>query len=314
MTKHSSKPILVVFGATGNQGGSVVNTFLDDPELASKYHVRAVTRDITKPAAKALEAKGAEVVQGDAEDPESLPRVLHGAHTAFIATMSIYDEHLKERETRQGRIIIDATVAAGVQQIVFSTFSPASEISGYKYAVTAFDSKYELEQYIRSLPIKSSFFAPGSFMQNLHGWLTPKLVSDGTFAIKAPYHPTTVLPLIDANADTGKWVAAAVEDPDRYEGKVFSAATRLYTLNEIVETVSKVTGKTVKFQEISIEEYKNSLPLAARGPLSAMNEYIVEFGNFGPEMKSLLDWSSKQARGQLTTLEEYLINNPLHLE
>lgn len=57
-----SKQIIVVFGATGKQGGSVVKTILADKKAASKFHVKAVTRDVNKDSAKALSALGAEVV------------------------------------------------------------------------------------------------------------------------------------------------------------------------------------------------------------------------------------------------------------
>ncbi|KAI4523205.1 hypothetical protein K525DRAFT_162488, partial [Schizophyllum commune Loenen D] len=54
--------ILTILGATGKQGGSVVNSILGDAAASSKFSVRAVTRDVTKDSAKALAAKGAEVV------------------------------------------------------------------------------------------------------------------------------------------------------------------------------------------------------------------------------------------------------------
>lgn len=57
-----AKKIITVFGATGNQGGSVVTSFLQDPKLKDDWTVRAVTRDTTKPAAQKLAAQGAEVV------------------------------------------------------------------------------------------------------------------------------------------------------------------------------------------------------------------------------------------------------------
>lgn len=57
-----SKQTIVVFGATGKQGGSVVKSLLADPKAASQYHVKAVTRDATKDSAKQLSALGAEVV------------------------------------------------------------------------------------------------------------------------------------------------------------------------------------------------------------------------------------------------------------
>lgn len=57
-----SKKIITVFGATGAQGGSVVNIFLNDPKLKAEWAVRGVTRDTTKDSSKALASKGVEVV------------------------------------------------------------------------------------------------------------------------------------------------------------------------------------------------------------------------------------------------------------
>jgi len=58
----ASKKTLVVFGGTGGQGGSVVKTLLKDPKMMEEWQIRAITRDVSKPAAKALEEKGVDVV------------------------------------------------------------------------------------------------------------------------------------------------------------------------------------------------------------------------------------------------------------
>lgn len=55
--------IFTVFGATGNQGGSVIRAVLADPVLSKEYKLRGVTRDVSKPAAQALTAKGVEMVK-----------------------------------------------------------------------------------------------------------------------------------------------------------------------------------------------------------------------------------------------------------
>ena len=57
-----AKRTLVIFGATGKQGGSVVKSILADPNAASQFHVKAVTRDPTKGSAKSLVNLGAEAV------------------------------------------------------------------------------------------------------------------------------------------------------------------------------------------------------------------------------------------------------------
>lgn len=54
--------IITVFGATGNQGGSVIKSILGDSTLSKEYKIRAVTRDTSKPGAQALAKQGAELV------------------------------------------------------------------------------------------------------------------------------------------------------------------------------------------------------------------------------------------------------------
>jgi uncharacterized protein YbjT (DUF2867 family) len=58
----TGKKIIVVFGATGSQGGSVIKSILGDSKAASQFQIRAVTRDTSKPSAKALADQGCELV------------------------------------------------------------------------------------------------------------------------------------------------------------------------------------------------------------------------------------------------------------
>lgn len=58
----SGKKVITVFGATGNQGGSVVNIFLNDPKLKNDWAVRGITRDVNKESSKKLASQGVDVV------------------------------------------------------------------------------------------------------------------------------------------------------------------------------------------------------------------------------------------------------------
>jgi uncharacterized protein YbjT (DUF2867 family) len=54
--------LLTVFGATGRQGGSVIRTVLADSSLSKQFKIRGITRDVSKPDAKALADKGVEMI------------------------------------------------------------------------------------------------------------------------------------------------------------------------------------------------------------------------------------------------------------
>jgi uncharacterized protein YbjT (DUF2867 family) len=62
--------LIVILGATGKQGGSVVDAFLGD----ERFTIRAITRDESSKKAVALRGKGVEVVNGDLGDTKSLEK------------------------------------------------------------------------------------------------------------------------------------------------------------------------------------------------------------------------------------------------
>ena len=64
--------------------------------------MRALTRNLDKPAARALADQGAEVVAGDMTDPESLRRPLAGAGAVFCVTQ--FSEAGYDGEVTQGKL------------------------------------------------------------------------------------------------------------------------------------------------------------------------------------------------------------------
>lgn len=77
-----SLKLIVVFGATGNQGSSVVSTFLAEPG----WKVRGVTRNPDSAASQKLAARGVEIVKADLDDPGSLDPAVEGANAVFAVT------------------------------------------------------------------------------------------------------------------------------------------------------------------------------------------------------------------------------------
>lgn len=305
-----SRRRLVVFGVTGQQGGSVANYVLDDPELSKQYKVRGVTRDPSKPAAQALLQKGAEIVQGDADDAESLKRVLKCAHTVFAITVSVTDKVDKSQEVAQGKAIADAAVAAGVQYVIFSTLPDVSKISNGKItSVEHFDLKAQIETYVRGIAVDSAFYAPGYFMQNFLGLMAPQPMGDGTFAINNLMDPQTLLPLIDIASDSGKFVGAILAEPQKFVGKTVSGATQLTSVEEIVKEMNRVWGKTIKYNRVPEEVIRGFMPPEIADMLVGMFVYYQDFGYYGPQTKDTVQEATQTARGKLTTFEEFISKN-----
>lgn len=171
-----------------------------------------------------------------------------------------------------------------------------------------------MEDEQRTLPMKSAFFAPGSFMQNFATFMGPHPAENNTYAISNFVNPDTQLPLIEIVDDTGKFVGAILAEPAKYEGKVFSAATGLYSFTEVVETMSKISGKTVTYQQIPQTVWSGFLPPVMAGYMTDMFLWIQDYGYYGRKTGEEVKWSAEQARGKLTTLEEYLKKHPLHLQ
>ncbi len=150
--------LILVAGATGNQGGAVARSLLD-----RGFRVRGLTRNPHKPDAQALTEQGAEVVQGDMEDRSAMDRVLEGAYGVF--SVQNFWEAGYDREVQQGKTVADAAKAASVEHLVYSSAGSAHRQTG----IPSFDSKWEVEEHVRQTGLPYTILRPVWFMQNWEG-------------------------------------------------------------------------------------------------------------------------------------------------
>ncbi|KAJ5196752.1 hypothetical protein N7449_007231 [Penicillium cf. viridicatum] len=306
--------LLVIFGVTGQQGGSVAETVLADAQLSKEYSIRGTTRDTSTAQAQELAKKGIEIVAASIEDPASVRSAFTGADVVFANTITIYDGHARDHEVRQGRVLADAAVAVGVPKYIYSTLPNGGKNSNGKYKnMGHFDGKAEVEEYIRTLPIESAFIALSSFMSNFNASMAPHPAGDGTYTFAAIVGPQAKIPLVNTADDTGKFVAAILADFPKYKGEVLSCATALYSFEEIAQAMSKASGKTVAYRQFPVDIWKGFLPPLMSDHIVDMLLYFEEFGYFGENTEERVKWSAEQARGRLTTLDEYFQAHPLNL-
>lgn len=311
------KPLVAIFGTTGNQGHSAALHILRDPVLSQRYAVRALARTTTDPKLSSLSALGASLMAADMDDAASLPAALDGVDTLFFLTATQYSGDTAAIETAQAKNVCKAALEAGVRYIIYSSMPSPSSISGGKYPnVAHFESKARIETYIRSLDVQSAFIAPASFMQNL---TTPSMrpvpsrEGDGTFVLPNCAFGHSRMPFVDVT-EVGVWVAAILAQPERFAGVKVAAAAEVLSMDEVAEVVGRVAGKTVRHQYVPDEVFKGFLPEGLREGLYEMWAYSRDFGYYGETMEEDVKWAVENARGEVTGLEAFLRRCEFKLE
>ncbi|RHZ62451.1 NmrA/HSCARG family protein [Aspergillus thermomutatus] len=297
--------LITVFGATGNQGGSVIKHILEDPQLSKEYKIRGITRDTSKKSAQVLAKKGVEVVSADLNSVESLTNALKGTHTIFLVT-NYWETANGDIEYSQGKNVTDVAKNIGVSHIIFSSLPHVAEATNGRLShVPHFDSKANIEKYIKKSGLKNTIVLPGYFMSNL-----TQMITKGQNGVYQLFYPVdgekAKFPLFDAAEDTGLFVRAALKNLDKLEGKHVLEATAYYTPVEIVDTFSKVTGKKAAFVRVTPEQYKASLPEAVAQEYLENHLFVEDPGYFLGES---LDDSLKLLDSKPTTWAEFVKKN-----
>lgn len=225
--------VIAVTGATGQQGGAVARKL-----LADGWNIRALTRDMDKPAAQELASLGAELVAGDMENRAELDAAFNGAYGVFSVQNFWLPNVGFEGEIRQGEHVADAARGAGVQHLVYSSVGAAHRGMGQKH----FESKWIIEQHIHSLGIPYTILRPAAFFENFN-WERAAILN-GTFNALG-LQPEKQRQLI-AVEDIGVFVALAFANPDQYTGKIIELAGDALTESQLAETFAKVIGRPVE--------------------------------------------------------------------
>jgi len=232
--------LILVTGATGNQGGAIARHLLQ----RGKFKVRAMVRDQNKPAAQALQQAGAELVQGDFNDRASLDRAVQGVHGIF--SMQDFREGA-EVEIRHGQALADAVKTAGIEHFVYSSVGSADRNTGIPH----FNSKFQVEEHVRAIGLPYTILRPVFFFYNYNGMRS--MVENGT--LFQPLSPDTKLQQL-SEEDYGAMVAEVFERPTDFINREIEVASVEMTMTEIAAAFSRVLGKNVAYQQIPFEAFE----------------------------------------------------------
>jgi uncharacterized protein YbjT (DUF2867 family) len=276
--------IIAVTGATGQQGGAVARKL-----LADGWKVRALTRDVNKPAAQALAQAGAELIAGDLDSRSDLDAAFQGVYGVFSVQNFWLPNVGFEGEIQQGKNVAAAAKAAGVQHLVYSSVGSAHRGMGQKH----FESKWIIEQYIPTLDIPYTILRPVFFMDN-HNWSRAYILS-GTFTGMG-LRPEKGVQSI-AVEDIGVFAALAFANPKEFLGKTVELAGDELTEAQTAEVFSKVIGRPV------------TLAAPAGGGWASPEESAAMFNFFNGEGYGADIPALRKLHPGLLSFEQYLRKN-----
>lgn len=231
---------ILVTGATGNQGGTVARHLLQ----RGNFKVRAFVRDPNKPVAQTLHQAGAELVVGEFSDRASLDRALQGVSGVF--SMQNFRDGA-ETEIREGKAVVDAAKASDIQHFVYSSVGSAERNTGIPH----FDSKFQVEEYIRAIELPYTILRPVFFFYNYNA-MRP-MVEKGT--LSQPLSPETKLQQL-SEEDYGEMVAEVFERSAEFLHREVEIASVEMTMPEIAAAFSHVLGNPVTYQQIPLEAFE----------------------------------------------------------
>ncbi|KAJ7583801.1 hypothetical protein C8J56DRAFT_863275, partial [Mycena floridula] len=241
----TGKKLITVFCATGKQGRGAINLLTQD----GTYAVRAVTRNPESDLAKAIAAKGVEVVNANLNDRDSVFAAVKGSY----GVIGITDFWTADgNEEQQGINIVDAAKAADVKHMALSTL-PHSELK-----ITHAETKANVDDYMKASGIPRTSICTAWFWENIGSpFFGLTRDSKGALLLDVLNATDGPMPCI-AGEDCGAICAVALLNPEKYIGKDVQAVTSVTTPREIAKVIEQVVGEKINIKEVSMKDFEES--------------------------------------------------------
>ena len=277
---------VAVIGATGAQGSGLCEAILSDPD--GGFACRAITRNQRSDKARALAARGAEVVAADLDDEASLAVAFRGAHGVFGVT-NYAETASVEREQQQAANIARAARTADAAHVIWSTLDDTSQwlplsdprmptLFG-KYKVPHSDSKGQIDHVFTDLGLPTTFLLTCFYWDNFynHGWGPQKdqeQGQDGGYALTLPIGKAR-MPGIAA-ADIGSCAYAIFRTRTGPVSETVGIAGEHLSGTEMAQKFSAALGIDCAYSPMSPEAYRN-LGFPGADDLGNMFQMFDEF-------------------------------------
>jgi len=272
--------VISVLGATGQQGGGIVDALL----ASGEFKVRAITRDVKSASAEALAKKGAEVVAGNILEPATIKKAIAGSYGLFAVT-NFWEKDQMGKEFEIGKSIVDIAKEEKITHFIWSTLPNTVKESKGKYKVPHFTHKGLVEEYAKEAKFPyHTYVAAPFYYSNFQSFpaFKPKKNEDGSFSFALPMKETTNMDMGDVR-DLGPVVVNVLRNPKGWgNGEYIAVVGERLPMSEILKALSAQVGKKVTLQSIPGDTYKTFFPGAEE--LVDMFDWFDEYLLMGPNL------------------------------
>jgi uncharacterized protein YbjT (DUF2867 family) len=307
----AEKKIIAVVGATGAQGGGLVQAILGDAQ--GGFAVRALTRDAHSAKARALAERGAQVAAADLDDESSLARALAGAHGAYFVT-NFWEHFSPDKEQAQARNLAAAAKHAGLRHVIWSTLEdtrkwvPLSDarmptLMG-RFKVPHFDAKGESDAYFTEAGVPTTFLLTSFYWDNLvHFGMGPKPGPDGRLAFTLPMADKKLAGI--AAEDIGRCAYGILRKGAETIGRRIGIAGEHLSGAQMAAALSRALGREVVYNAVTPEQYRG-FGFPGAEDLGNMFQFYAEFEDYfcgarslevsrslNPQLQSFGDWLAR---------------------
>jgi uncharacterized protein YbjT (DUF2867 family) len=308
----SESRVIAVIGATGLQGGGLVRAILADPQ--GGFTARAITRNPDSDAARELARLGAEVVQADITDLDSVVAAFDGAYGAYCVTnyWEIFDP---EKEKAQAANLAKAVKAAGIKHVIWSSLEdtrnwvPLTDermptLFG-AYKVPHYDTKGESEQYFVEAGQPTTFLMTSFYWENMINFgLGPHPSAEGDLVLNLPLG-TAPLPGIAAK-DIGANAYEIFKQGAPAETDRIGISGEHLTGDQMAASLEKALHQPVSYRPVSADVFR-SFGFPGAEDLGNMFQFLEEFTS---DVVAAHPVDETRARNpHLTTFDEWLAEN-----
>jgi len=223
---------IALTGSTGSVGGMVARR-LSEQGTGARLLVRDPTRAPELPHTDVAQAE----FGGDA-----CRVALQGADVVFMVSV-----HESADRVDVHRAFVEAAVDAGVRQIVYTSFVGAGDSSGFLLG----RDHGATEAIIRESGLEFTFLRDNFYAEVFLGY------ADELGVIRGPAGNGRVAAV--SQRDVAEVAAAVLQDPVAHAGQTYDlTGPEALTLDEIAETLTRVTGRPHRFVDETMEQARAS--------------------------------------------------------